>query len=308
MTEKNKFLLQQAILICCLTCIFTIIVFFMKSYYFSAWNSAQYIEENYIEPSIKTQEIELYNSWSTQSITNTWAIWSIENISLSWSIVSELIEKNYRSAAAYVFEYFPEEFRDESQDFSKTFSQLLRSKPLKKMIHNLHVQMHQELYDVRWKMKNRNIKLYWYQDSEQWEYLSVAVHELAHFIDIYFLEKKVLQDISDEFYDISWRETKIIKPWQDQSDFVSWYAMTNKYEDFAESFTYYVLHNDDFLRKTLSSDALSEKYDFFDKIIFKKIFTDTDFSTHNDVLEYYRDITKIDIDVEKLLQYLKNWI
>jgi hypothetical protein len=26
------------------------------------------------------------------------------------------------------------------------------------------------------------------------------------------------------------------------------------------------------------------------------------------VRDYYRDITKIDIDVEKLLQYLKNWI
>ena len=33
-------------------------------------------------------------------------------------------------------------------------------------------------------------------------------------------------------------------------DFVSWYAMTNKYEDFAESFTYYILHNKDFLNKT----------------------------------------------------------
>jgi hypothetical protein len=26
------------------------------------------------------------------------------------------------------------------------------------------------------------------------------------------------------------------------------------------------------------------------------------------VRDYYRDITKIDIDLEKLLQYLKNWI
>jgi hypothetical protein len=26
------------------------------------------------------------------------------------------------------------------------------------------------------------------------------------------------------------------------------------------------------------------------------------------VKDYYRDITKIEIDIEKLLQYLKNWI
>jgi hypothetical protein len=82
--------------------------------------------------------------------------------------------------------------------------------------------------------------------------------------------------------------------------------MTNKYEDFAESFTYYVLHNDDFLRKTLKSESLSKKYDFFDNILLKKKFNDTDFSVDNTVKSYYRDITKIEIDIEKLLQYLKN--
>jgi len=82
--------------------------------------------------------------------------------------------------------------------------------------------------------------------------------------------------------------------------------MTNKYEDFAESFTYYVLHNDDFLRKTLKSDNLANKYDFFDNILLKKKFNDTDFSIDNTVKDYYRDITKIEIDIEKLLQYLKN--
>ena len=45
---------------------------------------------------------------------------------------------------------------------------------------------------------------------------------------------------------------------------------------------------------------------FFDTILFKKKFNDTDFSINNTVRDYYRDITKIDIDVEKLLQYLKN--
>jgi hypothetical protein len=39
--------------------------------------------------------------------------------------------------------------------------------------------------------------------------------------------------------------------------------MTNKYEDFAESFAYYILHNNDFLEKTKKSNILLEKYDFF---------------------------------------------
>jgi hypothetical protein len=46
--------------------------------------------------------------------------------------------------------------------------------------------------------------------------------------------------------------------------------MTNKYEDFAESFTYYILHNDDFALKAEKSDILKKKYNFFNIFLFKK--------------------------------------
>jgi hypothetical protein len=46
--------------------------------------------------------------------------------------------------------------------------------------------------------------------------------------------------------------------------------MTNKYEDFAETFTYFVLHNDDFLEKTKQSDILKAKYNFFIKYLFRE--------------------------------------
>jgi hypothetical protein len=45
--------------------------------------------------------------------------------------------------------------------------------------------------------------------------------------------------------------------------------MTNKYEDFAESFTYFVLHNEDFLYKTQDSQVLKKKYDFFNTYLFR---------------------------------------
>jgi hypothetical protein len=45
--------------------------------------------------------------------------------------------------------------------------------------------------------------------------------------------------------------------------------MTNKYEDFAESFAYYILHNNDFQEKTRKSSILKKKYDFFGKYLFK---------------------------------------
>ena len=85
--------------------------------------------------------------------------------------------------------------------------------------------------------------------------------------------------------------------------------MTNKYEDFAESYTYYVLHNFDFLKKAKKSSILMKKYDFFEKFIFRKSeFKETDFSLNNEVKGYYWDITKIDFSLENFLHYLKNYI
>lgn len=310
MKEKNKFILQQSIIIFCLTILFTVIVFFIKNYYFSVVISQDEIEEYYLEPTIdiyNIQEDKEYIEIKLEENIWTWKL-DIDTITLTWSELSQLIEENYTSAAAFTFKYIPNSFENKTVDFSKIFWEFLQSKIMKSMIHNLDIQLHEDLVDVRGKMKKRSVNLYGYTQKKKTEYFSVAVHELAHFLDIYFLEKKVYQDFSDTFYKISWENTKVIIPWQSQSDFVSGYAMTNKYEDFAESFTYYVLHNDDFLRKTLASKQLSEKYDFFNNFLLKNKFTNTDFSIDNTVQDYYRDITKIEIDIEKLLQYLKNWI
>jgi hypothetical protein len=55
--------------------------------------------------------------------------------------------------------------------------------------------------------------------------------------------------------------------------------MTNKYEDFAESFVYYVLHNADFQVKAEKSTILQSKFEFIQKNIFdQEAFFDTDFS------------------------------
>jgi hypothetical protein len=82
--------------------------------------------------------------------------------------------------------------------------------------------------------------------------------------------------------------------------------MTNKYEDFAESFTYFVIANNDFKDKAESSEFLEEKYLFFKNKLFANNFlVNTKFTNNLIIRSYYRDITKMDLDIKKFLQYFK---
>lgn len=204
----------------------------------------------------------------------------------------------------YRFHYSPKNYQNELNIIENNLKTILEKNFFINKVSILNTYFIKEKIDRRWKMKNKQIKLFWINNENTNEYISVFIHEFAHYIDIYFLEKKVFLDISDKFYKISWESTKVKKLNQTQSDFVSWYSMTNKYEDFAETFTYYVLHNKEFLDKTKKSSILKEKYNFFSEYIFKnKEFFASDFWI-NKVKNYYRDITKINFNKEKLLEYI----
>ncbi|MDR3150241.1 MAG: hypothetical protein LBU14_01055 [Candidatus Peribacteria bacterium] len=70
--------------------------------------------------------------------------------------------------------------------------------------------------------------------------------------------------------------------------------MTNQYEDFAETYTYYILHNSDFLEKSTKSSILKQKYNFFKTYIFKNDeFISIKLKTEEEIKDYYRDTTKI---------------
>lgn len=162
---------------------------------------------------------------------------------------------------------------------------------------------------LRARYQNNTIKIFNINKLSREESLSVFIHELWHYFDIKFLEKQVFYDLSEKFYELSWQDTKILKNNSDKNDFVSWYAMTNKYEDFAESFTFYVLFNADFKQKASKSNILEEKYNFFSKYIFKNDeFKKTNFRKSQEMKEYNWDTTKIDFLVKNFLDYLKKWI
>lgn len=171
-------------------------------------------------------------------------------------------------------------------------------------VDSMKVLLYKNKFSTRGKMKNGNIHMYGIEKLSDEEFLSVLVHEFAHYYDIYSLPGNAFWDRSHDFYKISWKENNIVRPGQEMKDFVSGYALTNKYEDFAESYTYFLLHNAAFVKRAEQSEVLLKKYNFFESYAFPaRTFEWTSFSIHKKIEDYYWDITKIPVDVKKFLQY-----
>ena len=140
-------------------------------------------------------------------------------------------------------------------------------------------------------------------DSEK---LQVFVHELGHVVDIHYLKAGMFgSDPSEEFYSASWDTYKVKKKGAKLSNFVSGYALSNKYEDFAESFSFFVFHNAEFKRRARTDATLARKYAFFaDRVFEKDEFAGTDFGSEK-VKAYFWDSTKLAINPKKYLFYIR---
>jgi len=119
------------------------------------------------------------------------------------------------------------------------------------------------------------------------EFRALLIHELGHVFDLSpdaaclggtkesgtstFRDGNDLMyadDPSVRFYRISWVNEKTTVPGSKPEDFVTGYATWDAYEDFAESFAYFVLHNDAFRERAQSSAALAAKYQWFQAELF----------------------------------------
>lgn len=139
-------------------------------------------------------------------------------------------------------------------------------------------------------------------DSEK---ISVFVHELGHVVDIHYLKPGMLGDPSEDFYKISWESYKIKKKGAKLADFVSGYALSNKYEDFAESFSFFVFHNAEFQKRAKTNPLLAKKYAFFSEKVFESgDFANTNFAS-GAVKTYFWDTTKLPIQTKKYLFYIR---
>lgn len=121
-----------------------------------------------------------------------------------------------------------------------------------------------------------------YNLSEE-EFVSVLVHEIGHVIDLGGIQgnptasKSVFHDggnpifnndFSTVYYAYSWVDNYEHNSKANRLDFVSGYAMTDPFEDFAESFVYYVLHNADFKVLAKGNEKLALKYAYIRDYVF----------------------------------------
>jgi len=121
-------------------------------------------------------------------------------------------------------------------------------------------------------------KWIWYE-----QFLEVLTHELWHIVDLWLItwtspikskqytefwkERFSIDDKSLDFYRLSWKSEKVKQPYSYAKDFVSWYGLTDPFEDFAECFNMYVNHNSVFRKMAKESNILEKKYLFINKIM-----------------------------------------
>ena len=145
-------------------------------------------------------------------------------------------------------------------------------------------------------------KWIWYN-----EFLEVLTHELWHVVDLWLINWNSSQksnnytefwkasfsidDKSLNFYRLSWKSEKIKQSYSYARDFVSWYWLTDTFEDFAECFNMYVNHNSVFRKMTKESNILKKKYLFINHIMHWK-YLQSDYIFNYKIWFRPRDTTK----------------
>lgn len=115
------------------------------------------------------------------------------------------------------------------------------------------------------------------------ELQAVFTHEMGHVVDLGMLKPNgrtksafwtegtqvFVGDPSIDFYTLSWTDYNSRKQVAKRGDFISGYAMSSPYEDFAESYVFYRLHGEKFRSIAAESEILQAKYNFIKNRVFK---------------------------------------
>jgi len=152
-------------------------------------------------------------------------------------------------------------------------------------------------------------------DQEDAELSGVLIHEMGHIVDLGVLEgsedagKSVFRDGSTsiyqndpsvEFYQISWQNSYTRKTGSDDLDFVTGYAKTDPFEDFAESYSFYLLQGDSFREMSKYNSKIAEKYEFMKENVFDGVEYDLSDELPDLVFTRNYDSTILEYDLDKL--------
>lgn len=154
------------------------------------------------------------------------------------------------------------------------------------------------------------------------EFAAVLVHEIGHVVDTglmqgswasgysNFLDGKVpiyRSDASIGFYAFSWNSNAELLDDSKGLDFVSGYSRADSFEDFAESYAYYLLHGKSFRLFSLTNSKLNGKYYYLRECVFDGMEYDTGSTWEVYPGSRVYDITKLLIDINATLAVKNSW-
>jgi len=111
-------------------------------------------------------------------------------------------------------------------------------------------------------------------------------------------------DPSSFLYSVSWEDNSSLKSDLSNPDFISGYAMTSPYEEFAETYAAYVLHGPLFRFYAAHNSTLAKKYEYFKEVVFDGVefdFASEDLPGIREAKSRTYDITRLDYDLELFL-------
>lgn len=152
------------------------------------------------------------------------------------------------------------------------------------------------------------------QNVTDMELVGVLVHEMGHIQDTGVMMgtseagKSEFNDgttpiYNDDpslgFYRLSFKNEKTLRTDATDLDFVSGYSKSDPYEDFAETYAYYILHGNEFRTLAYTNSTLAAKYDYLKNNVFngKEYFNGDDKNV--EVLDRHYDVTVLPYDLSK---------
>ncbi len=146
------------------------------------------------------------------------------------------------------------------------------------------------------------------------ELVGVLVHEMGHITDTGLMQGSILagasefkdgempifrNDMSLPFYRLNFKDEITLKKGSKDTDFVSIYGMSDPFEDFAETYAYYVLHGKEFRMLTKSNNMLKRKYDYMKNYVFGKEYDNGDESFDGNLVKRNYDVTVLPYSLKK---------